>query len=398
MLEQGADRGGIIALACGLGVGDDRDCSPGRNPQGGLGKAPMNSKQRVIAAARRQPTDRPPTSLRLTPEALAALETHLGVKSQNAVMDALGVDLRWLRLPFIGPKERSAVPLGSEGTDFWGCHFCKVSNEYNTYFEFDRHPLAQAKTVEDVHNHDWPSLDWWDYASLAATIDEVNCKEERAFLFMAGGAFETPWYIRGMEQFLMDLYENPEIAEAICTHVEEYYRQRALRVIDAVGDRLTIVGSGGDIGTQRGMMLDPELWRAQIKPHSTKLIAPFRKLGFATFYHSDGSIVPVINDLIEMGLDILDPIQVGATGMNPEELFPLFGDRLSFHGAIDEVELLPHATPKQVYDETTRTIDILGRNNGYIVSPTHQIQGDTAPENVVAIFEAARNYRRRAPG
>jgi len=85
-------------------------------------------------------------------------------------------------------------------------------------------------------------------------------------------------------------------------------------------------------------------------------------------------------------------------GMTPEELFPLFGDRLSFHGAIDEVELLPRATPHEVYNETIRTIDILGPNNGYIVSPTHQVQGDTSPENVVAIFEAARKYRRGRAG
>ena len=112
-----------------------------------------------------------------------------------------------------------------------------------------------------------------------------------------------------------------------------------------------------------------------------------------TLYHSCGSLVPVIDDLIEVGLDFLDPIQVTAAGMTPEELSPRFGDRLSFHGAIDEVELLPHATPRQVYDETTRIIEILGRKGGYIVSPSHAVQGDTPPENVVAIFQAARDYR-----
>jgi len=354
----------------------------------------MNSKERILAAARRQPADRTPTSLRLTPEALARLEQHLGVKSTNAVMDALGVDLRWLPLRFIGPQGRAAAPLGSEGTDYWGCRFCKVSNPYNTYYEFDYHPLAAAKTVADVENHDWPSLDWWDYAALPAAIDEINRQQPRAILFFAGGAFETPWYLRGMEQFLIDLYESPEIVDAICSRVEEYFRQRALRVLAAVGDKITIIGSGGDIGTQRGMMVDPKIWRERIKPYTGRLISTFKQLGYATLYHSDGSIIPVINDFIEVGLDLLDPIQVGATGMTPEEIYPLFGDRLSFHGAIDEVELLPVATPRQVYDATLRTIDVLGRNNGYIVSPTHQVQGDTPPENIVAMFQAARDFRR----
>ena len=212
-------------------------------------------------------------------------------------------------------------------------------------------------------------------------------------MFFAGGAFETPWYIRGMEQFMLDLYVNPEITDAICSRVEKYYRQRALRVLEEANGRIDIIGSGGDIGTQRGMMISPEIWRQRIKPYTGSLISTFKNAGLLTFYHSCGSLVPVIDDLIEVGLDFLDPIQVTAEGMKPEELFPAFGERLSFHGAIDEVELLPHATAKEVYDETTRIIDILGANGGYIVSPSHQVQGDTQPENVVAIFEATRDYR-----
>jgi uroporphyrinogen decarboxylase len=141
------------------------------------------------------------------------------------------------------------------------------------------------------------------------------------------------------------------------------------------------------------MMIHPDIWRKRIKPYTARLISTFKEMGLSTFYHSCGSLVPVIEDLIEVGLDILEPIQVTAKGMKPEELFPVFGDRLSFHGAIDEVELLPHATAEEVYDETTRIIDILGGNGGYIIAPSHQVQGDTSPENVVAIFKAAQDYR-----
>lgn len=353
----------------------------------------MNSKERILAAARRQPTDRPATSLRCTPEAWDALRRHLGVKTNEDVLDVLDIDLRWVPLPFIGPKERSAVPLASEGTDFWGCHTRKVTNDFNTYFEFDYHPLASARSVQDVARHDWPELDWWDYGAMPAAIRAVNRKEPRAVVVFAGGAFETPWYMRGMEAFMVDLYENPAIVDAICSRVEHYYLERMFRVLDAAGSLVDVVGSGGDIGTQRGMMLNPDVWRERIKPYTGRLIGTFSELGLATFYHSCGSIVPVIDDLIEAGLDILDPIQVGAAGMTPEELFPAFGDRLSFHGAIDEQHLLTHATPEEVYRETTRVIDILGRNHGFIVSPSHQVQGDTPPENVVAIYKAARDYR-----
>lgn len=353
----------------------------------------MNSKERVLAAVRRERPDRPATSLRCTAEAWDSLKKYLGVETNDDVLDALDIDLRWVGVPFSGPKERSAIPLGSEGTDFWGCHIRKVQNEFNTYFEFDRHPLAGARSVQDIARHDWPSVDWWDYSALPAAIQSANRKEPRAIMYFAGGAFETPWYMRGMEAFLVDLYENPDIAAAICARVTEYYLQRAARAIDAARGQIDMIGSGGDIGTQRGMMVNPDVWRERIKPYSGKLIATFKKQGFATFYHSCGSLVPVIDDLIEVGLDVLDPIQVGAAGMKPEELFPAFGDRLSFHGAIDEVELLPHGTPKQVYDETTRIIAILGQKGGFIVSPSHQVQGDTPPENIVAIYDAVRDYR-----
>ena len=211
-------------------------------------------------------------------------------------------------------------------------------------------------------------------------------------MFFAGGAFETPWYMRGMERFMMDLVERPDIVDAICSHVEAYYRQRALRVLEAAQGGIDIVGSGGDIGGQTGMLLSPELWRERIKPYTGRLISTFKRMGLATFYHSCGSMVPVIDDLVEVGLDILEPIQVTARGMAPEELFPAVGNRISFHGAIDEVHVLPHATAEEVYAHTTHVIDVLGQNGGYIVAPTHQVQGDTPPENVVAIYDAARDY------
>ncbi len=352
----------------------------------------MESRERVLAAAERRKTDRLPTSLRCTPEALTALKEHFQVSTKQEVYDALDIDLRWIYLPFKGPKERSAAPLGSEGTDFWGCYNTPVTNEFNTYYEITGHPLTDAESVADVDAHDWPSLDWWDYDAIPGIIDAELRAGQRAIMFFAGGAFETPWYIRGFERFLMDIYENPDIVTAICGKVESYYRERALRVLEAADGRIDIIGSGGDIGGETSMLLSPDKWRELIKPHSARLIQTFKDMGLKTFYHSDGAIQPVIDDFIEIGLDILDPIQVGAAGMTPEVLFPKFGDRISFHGAIDEVHLLPHATAREVYEETQRVMGILGGNGGYIVSPTHMVQGDTPVENIIAIFQAVREF------
>jgi uroporphyrinogen decarboxylase len=353
----------------------------------------MNSRERILMAFERRRPDRPATSLRCIQEVWAALEAHLGLATPNQVLDELDIDLRWLSLPFIGPADRSAPPLAGEGRDFWGCMNRRVVNDFNAYYEIVDPPLANARSVAEVEAHDWPSLDWWDYGAVPRLIEEATQKDRRAIMFHAGGAFETPWMMRGFEQFLVDLHEAPEIAEAISRRAAEYYHQRALRVLDAARGKVDIVSSGGDLGSQTGMLVSPRSWRDHVKRQAARLVTPFKERGLKTFYHSCGSCLEVIPDLIEIGVDVLDPIQVTAAGMQPENLFALFGDRLSFHGAIDETELLTHGTPDEVRAVTRRTIDVLGRNGGYIVSPTHQVQGDTPVENILALFQAAREYR-----
>ncbi len=345
-----------------------------------------------MAAFKREKTDRPPTSLRCTPEVWIALQKYFGADTREDVMDKLDIDMRMVYLPFIGPKGRSTPPLGGNGVDFWGTEWIEAKNEYNTYYDILKPALANAQSIDEVMEHEWPSLDWWDYSAITRAIEAHSKKGERAIMFFAGGSFETPWYIRGFEQFLMDLYINPEISEAICKKVTDYYYKRAIRVLEIADGRIDIIGSGGDIGGEEGMLISPDLWRKHIKPHSKVLIDSFRQMGLGTFYYSCGSLVPVIDDLIEIGLDVLEPIQVTAKGMQPERLFEQFGARISFNGAIDEVHLLPNATPEEVYNETQRIISVLGGNHGYIVAPSHQVQGDTSVECVLAVYKAAQEY------
>lgn len=353
------------------------------------------SRERVIAAFERRIADHPATDLRCTEEAWTALKKHFNVETNNDVLDALNIDMRWLYLPYTGPAELSAATLFSEGTDYWGVKMVKAENKYNTYFEISHHPLANMKSIDEIESYSWPSLDWWDYSAVPRMIETFNKKEDRAIMFYAESVYETAWYMRGLENFLVDLYENPEIVDCICTRIANYYYERILRVIEAANGKIDIIGSGGDIGEQRCMLMSPAIWREKLKSYTMKLITPFKEMGFKTFYHSCGSLVPVIDDFIEAGLDVLDPIQVTAEGMNPEEIFPQFGDRLSFHGAIDVVELLPHSSAEEVYRETTRMIDILGRNGGFIVAPSHMVQGDTPIENVVVIYDAAKDHTVR---
>ena len=353
----------------------------------------MQPYERIINAVKHRRSDRLPINYNATPEAHAAIKKYLSVQQDEELLKKLGVDIRSVAGRYNGPKELipGAAINSAPGKDIFGVVWEPKKNQSGTYNEISYHPLANAKTVRDIKNYNWPSLDWFDFSHLKEQIFRINREEKYAIMFFAGGSFESPWYMRGLERFLLDLVECPEIAEEISAHVTDFYLKRALRAIEASDGQITIIGSGGDIGTQRGMMLSPDLWRKHIKPYSTKLIGTFKDMGLITFYHSCGSIVPVIADLIEMGLDILDPVQPKAVGMEPEKLKKNFGRKLVFHGGIDVQELLPFGTPEDVEKEVTRLIHVLGNDGGYIVAPAHAIQADTPPENIWKIYETAQN-------
>jgi len=350
----------------------------------------MTAYERVMKALRHERADRLPIDYAATPEFHAGLKRHLAIEDDEDLRRRLGCDLRLVSGRFVGPSH--IVPgagVGAPGRDFLGVVWKPVRNAFATYNEIAFHPLAHVTTVKEVLEHPWPSVDWFDYTSLADEIDRINRNQRYCIEFFVGGAFETPWYMRGLPRFLMDLVECPDIAEAISSRAAEFYKERALRAIEQAKGKIDLVYSGGDIGTQRGMMLSPDLWRRHIKPYSTELIRTFKDAGIATMYHSCGSIVPVIEDLVEMGLDILDPVQPRAKGMDPVGLKARFGDRLVFHGGIDEQHLLPHGSAEDVEREVVRLTEALGSDGGYIVCPAHAIQPDTAFANVIALYDTA---------
>ena len=350
----------------------------------------MTPLDRVRSAVRHRRGDRLPIDYIATPEANANLKQHLGIEDYEMLLRRVGCDVRRVAARYVGPSDMTgAAGVAAEGRDFLGIVWKPVANAFATYNEIAFHPLGEATTVRDIEEYPWPSLDWFDCSHLGEEIDRINRDERYCIIFFVGGAFESPWYMRGMSRFLMDLVECPDIAEAICRRVTDFYKGRALRAMEAADGKIDMAFSGGDIGTQRGMMLSPDLWRERIKPFSTELIRTFKDMGLMTIYHSCGSVVPVIDDLIEMGLDVLNPIQPRASGMDAESLQAAFGDRLAFHGGIDEQELLPRGTPVEVAAETRRLMDTLGGDGGYIVCPAHAIQPDTSPENIMAIYDTA---------
>ena len=351
----------------------------------------MEPRERVKAVLNGDIPDRPPTRFRALPEVQQSLEHYLGLKGE-ALFDRLGVDLLRASFVYSGPNDfHGDGIISSSGKDMFGIEWVPIKNKCCTYVEVKNFPLADATTVSEIENHPWPSPDWFDCNRLSAQIDSVSGNGKRAVMLFAG-EIETLWCMRGLERFMIDLIEYPEIIEAIVRHLTNFFASRLQRALEIIGDKIDIVGFSGDVGSQRGLMFSPEMWRRFLKPQLRELMAICHAAKVHTFYHSCGSIVPIIPDLIEVGVDILDPIQTRAEGMVPEVLKEKFGNDLIFHGGVDEQELLPRATAEEVVTEVRHLISTLGREGGYILSSSHTLQPDTPPENIVAMFDAVKEF------
>lgn len=188
---------------------------------------------------------------------------------------------------------------------------------------------------------------------------------------------------------MVDMMMGTPYVKALFDKVMEVNTQIGMRLIELGSD---IIWAGDDFGTQKGMVMDPGTFRKYFKPRIRTMFNEFRKVNpeIKLAWHSCGSILPIIPDFIEIGLDILNPIQPLAEGMDPAYLKSTFGRDLVFFGGIDIQELLPNSTPLKIKEEVSRIVRILGENSGYIIGPAHNIQDDTSVENILALFEAVK--------
>ena len=275
-------------------------------------------------------------------------------------------------------------------TNEWGMRFKDVG----LYNEFIHFPLAHAQTKSDIDNYPFPD----PFAAGRFDFSNKTVQEFSSNFGVIGELettiFETAWYLVGLEKFLMDVMTGADYVEPLL--------DRIMHINVEIGKELIRLGAdmiwcGDDFGGQNGMILSPELWRAVFKPRIQFIFEEFRSVNpnIKSAWHSCGSILPIIPDFIELGLNILNPIQPLAKDMTPERLVTEFGNDLIFFGGIDVQDLLPNGRPQQIKDEVWRRMDILGKNGGYIVAPAHNVQDDTPVENVLAMFEAVKTYSEK---
>ena len=352
----------------------------------------MTHKERVLTALRREEPDRVPIHVTYTPEAEKSMAKEVGLTAEKLetykgagsdVGLALGHDLL---LTWQGIATSFYAQESQTYTCEWGITWRWVENPSGRYTEMVRHPLAGAR---DLSGYQMPDPHEEARYEDARRLIQAKGDEYAIVGAIACTIFEAAWYLRGLERLLEDLVVNKDFAHELLDMTMGYNRVAGEKLIELGVD---IIWMGDDFGTQAGLMMSPELWREFFKPRYAALIAAFKAANPEVIiaYHSCGNIEPLIPEYIEIGLEVLNPIQPLA--MDPGRLKRLYGDRLSFWGTVDIQWALPFGTPEEVDHEVRQRIRAAGEGGGLILSPAHNVQADTSVENILAFYRAAERY------
>ena len=376
----------------------------------------MKPRERVRRALNHEETDRPPADLgstcntSITLIAYRKLADYLGitvnpdppllsrdmqvVSVAEPVLERLGIDTRGIHS---GTPDRNRTVELSEKVyqDEWGIQYrAAEKNGQPLYYEAVKYPLEDAETIRDIETFSWPDPE--DPGRTRGLVAQARTIREHTQFALVGhmgdtSIFQACTMIRGMEKFLIDLILSKPFASALLEKVTEIQSVKMIRYLQEIGAYLDVVGVGDDFGAQTGMLISPDLFRNMIKPHLKRYFRLIRENTAAKLHlHSCGGVREILSDLIDIGVEVLNPVQVSARGMDPETLKHEYGDRLSFWGGIDTHHLMPKGTPEEVTEEVRRIVRILGKGGGYVLNPVHNIQPDVPPENVAAMYDAIR--------
>src|SRR5512139_1749147 len=375
----------------------------------------MNPRERVQLALNHQEPDRIPIDLGATIISSIARTTYVQLKQQLSLpleeikmldyvqqlpyvgedlMKRFGVDFRMVQLP---AATAAGVDIFEEGDyyafyDRWGSKL-HMPKEGGFYFDWVDFPIKEP-TLAALDQYQWPRPD----------SDETNARlgaqakwlyENTDYALIGGGIFEQPARVMGLQNFMMALLTAPQFADRLMGQITDIYVESCNRYLDHVGKYIQVFTFWDDVTGQNGWLIKPDLYRKMIKPKQKRLVEAIKKKTDAKlFFHCCGAARGLIPDLIDLGFDILNPVQVSARGMDTQELKAEFGKDITFWGGIDTQRVLPFGKPQDVVDEVKRRIDDLAPGGGFVLAAVHNIQAQVPPENIVTMFDTAREYGR----
>ncbi|MBA4347635.1 MAG: hypothetical protein C0413_02145 [Clostridiales bacterium] len=345
------------------------------------GRTTVNSRERVFTALAHQTPDRPPISATFTPEAERKLRAHLG--DADPVGVALGNDLV---KSVVGMECSYHASNDPTYVCKWGLTWQNVNNDTGEYTEIIGHPL-QDDDGERLDRYRIPDP---QEESQYDNVRNAVAKYGKSHFIIGScqcSLFETAWYLRGMETFLCDMIAEEDYTNALLDKIMQFPLQAGLRMIDIGVDMIWL---GDDVATQQTMMISPKAWRKYLKPRYAQMFEAFRKRkkNIVLAYHSCGNCEAILDEMIEIGLDVLNPIQPLA--MEPTMIKQRYGDRLTLFGGLDVQHIMPFGTADDVVAEVRRLKRGCGDNGGYILSPAHHIQSDTSIENILTFYQTGK--------
>lgn len=379
----------------------------------------MSSRERMLRALHHQQPDRIPIDLGgnqtgIHKFAYAALVKHLGIDDSPVIMDAV----QQLARPCETVLERfhvdtryiaAGAPKGFDGAirqrERGGRLWHDLRDEFGVvwsmpddrpyYMDISHHPLANA-TIDDIARYPFPKGD--DPSRFADLRREaLRLRNETPYAVVSGISgviYETCWYLRGLERWLMDLVSEPAFCETLLDRVLQYWLDWFRLFLDEVGDLVDVIMIGDDLAGQTGPLFRPELYRRLVKPRQRRLVEYIRSRTTATvWYHTCGACIPYIPDLLDIGVGVLNPVQLSAKDMDPAALKTRFGDQMVFWGgAIDSQHVLPTASPQVVREHVRRNLEAFKPGGGYVFNSVHNIQAGVPPENIAAMYDAAYEF------
>jgi len=375
----------------------------------------LTHRERVLIALNHQEPDRVPLDLggtyasSISRKAYENLKQYLTlnhptvimrkwadiVKPDESILTYFDIDTRII-MPradkgWVEGWREEVLPDGSS-KDEWGLIRVKPANGCYFMKEF---PLSGEKKIHDLEKYPWPNPDDGERFK--------GLKEQAIFLrkstdYALIGIFPRPFvslsqFLRGYMDWFMDLVANREFIEELMDRILDICLKIGYKLLIEIGDYIDLIFVHDDLATEESLMMSPQLYREIIKPRHKKIFDLIKNMTKAKIiYHCDGAIYPIIQDFIEIGVDVLNPVQVSAKGIDTNVLKKEFGDRLSFWGAIDTSYILPKGSIEDVKIEVRKRIEDLGKGGGYVVAPVHNILDEVPPENIIAMYKEAKNY------
>jgi len=380
---------------------------------------PLTSRERVLTAIHHEQPDRVPLVIGVSNATGVKMRPYKGIKDIIGVQAPDNYIYDWPELGTAEIDEETMCRLHSDVRgvldlepekirkrncerdphsdyiDSWGSGQTKVSP--GDWFP-SVHPLPEALTAEDLDAYQgWPDMD--DPTRIAHVRDNARrLAEENQFAILATPwllfPFERAYAMQGMDTFLLNMARDPDFARALLEKIAVYCKQLMGRFLKELGDNVDIIKIGDDLGTQESLMISPKMYREILKPVHADFISFIKARTKAKiFFHSDGDVAPLIEDFIEMGVDILNPIQTSAGSMSDlPSLKKRFGSNIVFCGGIDTHRVLPFGTTEEVRQEVRRVMQILGPGGGCMIGAVHTVMNDVPPENVLAMVDAVEEF------